>query len=78
MSKIKVPQLYQEQQDRLAQIKIDECREKLNKFTEEEGIFIGAIIRYTKTGILPDVIVLPKQFISVNKQENEKGVINTP
>ena len=44
--------------------KIEESKIKLDKFLEENELFVGAILRYTQTGIIPEVVVLPKQFLA--------------
>lgn len=77
MNNIQVPSSFSESREALMRKKVEEAKSKLDAFLEENDIFVGATLKYTPTGLLPDIIVLPKQFLKNNKENGEVGKIDS-
>ncbi|MEX0595634.1 MAG: hypothetical protein WD512_03965 [Candidatus Paceibacterota bacterium] len=72
MNQIVTPKNYEVQRDAMYQKKIEECKSKLDAFLKKENMFIGAYLNYGQTGMTPEVMVLPREFIKEGKLPTEQ------
>ena len=68
---IDLPKNFQKRREEEMKRKVKEAKERLDEWLEENNIFVGATIHYTPTGIIPEVMVLPREFLQENPEEKK-------